>query len=149
MIIDVEDLPAEIERLRAANIRFRNEIATGPGGSEVLLDDPSGNPIELFQPAGQSAKAGNAVSNTENAFEAVRSFLYSVDSLEVASGQVKTPLSRRRHYPLVTSNYPLKKNRFFLSPFCGSGSNSVPQNFFAPRVQKMFFKTSKVYHPGG
>ena len=50
MIIDVEDLPAEIERLRAANIHFRNDIATGPGGSEVLLDDPSGNPIELFQP---------------------------------------------------------------------------------------------------
>ncbi len=57
MIIDVEDLPAEIERLRAANIHFRNDIATGPGGSEVLLDDPSGNPIELFQPAGQSAKS--------------------------------------------------------------------------------------------
>jgi len=56
MIIDVDDLPAEIERLRAANIHFRNDIATGPGGSEVLLDDPSGNPIELFQPAGESAK---------------------------------------------------------------------------------------------
>ena len=52
-----KDLPAEIERLRAANIHFRNDIATGPGGSEVLLDDPSGNPIELFQPAGQSAKS--------------------------------------------------------------------------------------------
>ena len=57
MIIDVDDLPAEIARLRAANIHFRNDIATGPGGSEVLLDDPSGNPIELFQPAGQSAKS--------------------------------------------------------------------------------------------
>ena len=56
MIIDVDDLPAEIERLRAANIYFRNDIATGPGGSEVLLDDPSGNPIELFQPAAESAK---------------------------------------------------------------------------------------------
>ena len=56
LIIDVDDLPAEIERLRAANVNFRNDIATGPGGSEVLLDDPSGNPIELFQPAAQSAK---------------------------------------------------------------------------------------------
>ena len=56
LIIDVDDLPAEIERLRAANVNFRNDIATGPGGSEVLLDDPSGNPIELFQPAVQSAK---------------------------------------------------------------------------------------------
>jgi catechol 2,3-dioxygenase-like lactoylglutathione lyase family enzyme len=51
MIIDVDDLEAEIDRLRAANVNFRNEIATGPGGSEILLDDPSGNPIELFQPA--------------------------------------------------------------------------------------------------
>ena len=56
LIINVDDLPAEIERLRAANVNFRNDIATGPGGSEVLLDDPSGNPIELFQPAAESAK---------------------------------------------------------------------------------------------
>jgi catechol 2,3-dioxygenase-like lactoylglutathione lyase family enzyme len=47
----VEDLPAEVARLRAAGLRFRNEIVTGPGGSQILLDDPSGNPIELFQPA--------------------------------------------------------------------------------------------------
>jgi len=56
IIIDVDDLPAEVERLRAANVKFRNDIATGPGGSEILLDDPSGNPVELFQPAAQSAK---------------------------------------------------------------------------------------------
>ena len=56
IIIDVDDLEADIERLKAVNVNFRNEIATGPGGSEVLLDDPSGNPIELFQPAAQSAK---------------------------------------------------------------------------------------------
>jgi predicted enzyme related to lactoylglutathione lyase len=55
IIIDVDDLEAEIERLRAANVNFRNEIATGPGGSEILLDDPSGNPVELFQPSGASA----------------------------------------------------------------------------------------------
>jgi catechol 2,3-dioxygenase-like lactoylglutathione lyase family enzyme len=46
----VEDLAAEVQRLRAAGVRFRNEIVTGPGGSQILLDDPSGNPVELFQP---------------------------------------------------------------------------------------------------
>jgi catechol 2,3-dioxygenase-like lactoylglutathione lyase family enzyme len=51
IIINVDDLAAEVARLRRADIHFRNEIATGPGGSEILLDDPSGNPIELFQPA--------------------------------------------------------------------------------------------------
>jgi catechol 2,3-dioxygenase-like lactoylglutathione lyase family enzyme len=49
--IQVEDLKAEVERLRAAGLTFRNEIVTGPGGSQILLDDPSGNPVELFQPA--------------------------------------------------------------------------------------------------
>ena len=47
----VEDLPAEVERLRAAGLTFRSDIITGPGGSQIVLDDPSGNPIELFQPA--------------------------------------------------------------------------------------------------
>ncbi len=47
----VENLPAEVDRLRAAGLRFRNAIVTGPGGSQILFDDPSGNPIELFQPA--------------------------------------------------------------------------------------------------
>ena len=47
----VEDLTAEVARLRAAGVRFRNDIVTGPGGSQILLEDPSGNPIELFQPA--------------------------------------------------------------------------------------------------
>jgi len=51
IIINVDDLAAEVARLRKADIHFRNEIATGPGGSEILIDDPSGNPIELFQPA--------------------------------------------------------------------------------------------------
>jgi len=49
--IQVEDLAAEVERLRAAGVTFRNEILTGPGGSQIVLDDPSGNPVELFQPA--------------------------------------------------------------------------------------------------
>jgi len=47
----VDDLAAEVEGLRAAGLTFRNEIVTGPGGSQILLDDPAGNPIELFQPA--------------------------------------------------------------------------------------------------
>ena len=47
----VADLPAEIARLRAAGVTFRNDIVTGPGGQQVLLEDPSGNPIELFVPS--------------------------------------------------------------------------------------------------
>ncbi len=47
----VDDIKAEVERLRAAGLTFRNDIVKGPGGSQILLDDPSGNPIELFQPA--------------------------------------------------------------------------------------------------
>jgi catechol 2,3-dioxygenase-like lactoylglutathione lyase family enzyme len=46
----VDDLPAEIARLREAGLEFRNDIVTGPGGSQILLQDPSGNIIELFQP---------------------------------------------------------------------------------------------------
>jgi catechol 2,3-dioxygenase-like lactoylglutathione lyase family enzyme len=48
----VDDIAAEVERLRAAGLSFRNDIVTGPGGRQILIDDPSGNPIELFQPAG-------------------------------------------------------------------------------------------------
>ena len=47
--IQVEDLEAEVKRLRDAGLKFRNEIVKGPGGSQILLDDPSGNPVELFQ----------------------------------------------------------------------------------------------------
>ncbi len=47
----VDDIAAEVDRLRAAGVRFRNEIISGPGGQQILADDPSGNPIELFQPA--------------------------------------------------------------------------------------------------
>jgi catechol 2,3-dioxygenase-like lactoylglutathione lyase family enzyme len=50
--IEVSDLEREIESLRAAGASFRGEIVTGRGGSQVLLDDPAGNPVELFQPAG-------------------------------------------------------------------------------------------------
>jgi catechol 2,3-dioxygenase-like lactoylglutathione lyase family enzyme len=47
----VDDIAAEVERLRAAGLHFRNDIVTGPGGSQIVFDDPSGNPVELFQPA--------------------------------------------------------------------------------------------------
>jgi predicted enzyme related to lactoylglutathione lyase len=47
----VEDIGAEIERLRAAGVNFRNDIVSGPGGQQILAEDPAGNAIELFQPA--------------------------------------------------------------------------------------------------
>ena len=47
----VPDIEAEVDRLRTGGLRFRNDIITGPGGAQILLEDPSGNPIELFQPA--------------------------------------------------------------------------------------------------
>lgn len=48
----VGDIASEVARLRDAGVPFRNDIVTGPGGSQILLEDPSGNVIELFQPAG-------------------------------------------------------------------------------------------------
>src|SRR3954462_3007040 len=47
-----DDIHREVERLRQAGVAFRNEVITGPGGSQIVLDDPSGNPVELFQPTG-------------------------------------------------------------------------------------------------
>lgn len=48
----VDDIAGEVERLGAAGVTFRSEIVNGPGGSQVVFDDPSGNPVELFQPSG-------------------------------------------------------------------------------------------------
>ena len=51
MHLEVADLGAEVARLRVAGVPFRtNDIVTGPGGAQIILDDPSGNPVELFQP---------------------------------------------------------------------------------------------------
>jgi catechol 2,3-dioxygenase-like lactoylglutathione lyase family enzyme len=50
----VDDIAGEVERLRSAGLAFRNDIVSGPGGQQIVLDDPSGNPIELFQPAEQA-----------------------------------------------------------------------------------------------
>jgi catechol 2,3-dioxygenase-like lactoylglutathione lyase family enzyme len=48
--IEVEDLEATVEKLKGGGARFRNEIVTGNGGKQILVEDPSGNAIELFQP---------------------------------------------------------------------------------------------------
>ena len=50
LVLNTPDLPAEVGRLRKAGVSFRNDIVYGLGGNEILLDDPSGNVIELFQP---------------------------------------------------------------------------------------------------
>ena len=55
----VDDIEAEVARLRAAGVRFRSEIVTGPGGKQIVLDDPSGNPIELFQPGTALIRCGS------------------------------------------------------------------------------------------
>ncbi len=57
--IEVEDLEALVKRLRAAGARFRNEIVTGVGGRQVLVEDPSGNAVELFQPIVPEARLGS------------------------------------------------------------------------------------------
>lgn len=48
----VDDIAAEVARLRAAGLTFRNDVVSGPGGRQILLEDPSGNVVELFEPAG-------------------------------------------------------------------------------------------------
>jgi len=50
ILLIVEDIDADVARLRSAGVRFRNEVISGPGGSQVLVEDPSGNVIELFRP---------------------------------------------------------------------------------------------------
>jgi glyoxylase I family protein len=51
VVLRVKDLPGLIDALKAAGVRFRNERETGPGGSQIQVEDPDGNPIELFEPA--------------------------------------------------------------------------------------------------
>jgi catechol 2,3-dioxygenase-like lactoylglutathione lyase family enzyme len=52
IILETRDLAGEMETLRRAGVHFRSNVLSGPGGREILLDDPSGNPVEVFQPAG-------------------------------------------------------------------------------------------------
>jgi catechol 2,3-dioxygenase-like lactoylglutathione lyase family enzyme len=58
--IEVADLEAMVQTLRAAGVRFRNDIVTGAGGKQIIVDDPSGNPVELFQPTLPEAKLGSS-----------------------------------------------------------------------------------------
>src|ERR1700687_6232671 len=56
--IEVDDLAAMVERLRQVGARFRNDIVVGRGGRQILLEDPSGNPVELFEPTAPEARLG-------------------------------------------------------------------------------------------
>src|SRR5262245_28464500 len=56
--IEVDDLEAVVKELRAAGVHFRNDVVTGVGGKQIIVDDPSGNPVELFQPILPEAKLG-------------------------------------------------------------------------------------------
>src|SRR5262249_54918352 len=51
IVLEVDDLPTRVQGRRQAGLRFRNEIETGPGGKQIQLEDPDGNPIELFERA--------------------------------------------------------------------------------------------------
>ena len=51
VVLKVADLPSLIDKLKQGGLRFRNEMETGPGGKQIQIEDPDGNPIELFEPA--------------------------------------------------------------------------------------------------
>jgi len=51
LVLEVKDLPSRVAEMKHAGIRFRNEIVVGPGGRQILAEDPDGNPVELFEPA--------------------------------------------------------------------------------------------------
>jgi glyoxylase I family protein len=51
VVLQVQDLPARIADLKSTGVRFRNEMESGPGGKQIQIEDPDGNPIELFEPA--------------------------------------------------------------------------------------------------
>ena len=59
--LEVSDLGATVDRLRAAGARFRNEIVEGVGGRQVLIEDPAGNPVELFEPTRDEARLQSSV----------------------------------------------------------------------------------------
>jgi catechol 2,3-dioxygenase-like lactoylglutathione lyase family enzyme len=58
-MVEVDDLEASVARLQAAGAHFRNDIVTGVGGKQILIDDPSGNPVEVFQPTRAEASLAN------------------------------------------------------------------------------------------
>jgi glyoxylase I family protein len=54
IVLRVDDLTSVVESLKKAGLRFRNEIESGPGGKQIQVEDPDGNPVELFQPAAEN-----------------------------------------------------------------------------------------------
>jgi catechol 2,3-dioxygenase-like lactoylglutathione lyase family enzyme len=54
--LEIADLDGTVERLRAAGVQFRNDVVTGVGGRQIIADDPSGNPVELFEPSRPEAR---------------------------------------------------------------------------------------------
>ncbi|MDH4387031.1 MAG: VOC family protein [Caulobacter sp.] len=54
IVLNVTDLPALVDRMMAAGVIFRGPVVNGPGGSQILCEDPSGNPVELFEPQSQT-----------------------------------------------------------------------------------------------
>jgi catechol 2,3-dioxygenase-like lactoylglutathione lyase family enzyme len=56
--VEVSDLAGAVEQLRRSGVRFRNEIVTGTGGKQIIAEDPSGNPVELFEPTRPEARLG-------------------------------------------------------------------------------------------
>jgi catechol 2,3-dioxygenase-like lactoylglutathione lyase family enzyme len=60
--IEVDDLAATVDALRGAGAHFRNEIVTGVGGKQIIVEDPSGNPVELFEPTVPEARLGSSAS---------------------------------------------------------------------------------------
>ena len=61
-VLELDDLAATVDRLRANGHRFRNEMVVGVGGKQILLEDPSGNPVELFEPTRSEARLGDPPS---------------------------------------------------------------------------------------
>ncbi len=51
LVLEVKDLPSRVAELKPKGIHFRNEVVVGPGGKQILVEDPDGNPVELFEPA--------------------------------------------------------------------------------------------------
>src|SRR5262245_57192224 len=51
LVVEVKDLPARVSQMKQAGVHFRNEVVVGPGGKQILAEDPDGNPIEIFEPA--------------------------------------------------------------------------------------------------
>ena len=87
--IEVDDLAATVERLRQAGAHFRNDIVTGVGGKQILLEDPSGNPIELFQPTAPEARLSSSSESSP------RSSIGSVDAKQMCIRQSSASAGHR------------------------------------------------------